>query len=646
MCIGGTTKSAVGTLRAVKVPEISSQARATKRVKGVQDFKAEINMIFFLSQPRSEAMFVKAVEWTSDGPTLRMEYLPCGDVDSLGIVSEIDARSIIKQVLQALEFLHAHRIAHHDVKPRNIMVKNSPSDSNDPVRSGDMWWVKLADFGVANYYHELWDHHRLPGPDGTVAFLAPDILNVKSEEPRPVASSLEQAQKADVWAVGITLFTIAARGIPLWRSASDFEALGLYNKYLAPIPEQPLTNENLSLEARRFLRFLVQADVASRPTATQALAHSWLQPRGEPRRTLFFRQLRTVFLEHQAILELFFSPDQAHVIVVTAKRVTAVPVSPGTADVLFQATGIIVAVAPPTADIVTVSEDTGALTRLHVLSRTVVDKFLVQPIAPGPEAPDKASPPSCHIVASPTFAGLALARENHLTLIRSVPGSRDSVTYTLDSRILGVQFLTRPTGDDGDVDEWHIVVATSTTLFYISPNTAAEGRDVLPTAEGRDVLPTVEGRNVLPTAEIWDILDGERAITYPTIGGAPPHSISISPDGDIVAMTTADGETWTTQTTWGCWRRGEQVSPGTVVAVPESSVAGVTTVLVSGRRVAVQGMLGRDDVVELEEDDVARWSGVKVAVAGEKRRVAMGYAVVKEGGRERRTCVRVREVLG
>ncbi|KAK0738058.1 hypothetical protein B0T18DRAFT_421164 [Schizothecium vesticola] len=49
-------------------------------------------------------MFVKAMEWTYC-PSLRMEYLPCGDLCHVGIVDEISAREIIKQVLEALFFM-------------------------------------------------------------------------------------------------------------------------------------------------------------------------------------------------------------------------------------------------------------------------------------------------------------------------------------------------------------------------------------------------------------------------------------------------------------------------------------------------------------------------------------------------------------
>lgn len=230
-------------------------------------------------------MFGKGIEWTFC-PLLRMEYLPCGDLSSAGVVDEVSAREIMKQLLEALQFMHAHRIAHQDVKPevshshsharecacegltdprQNIMIKQRPSRTDGAARSGDRWWIKLVDMGVATYYPEQDDNLPIGGPYGTVPFLSPDILRISVE--RPVASAFEQVQQVDVWAVGITMLITATRGIRFWEDRSSRKQLGLYKKDLGPTADQPLTNENMSLEARQFLHSFVQPNVAIGPTA-------------------------------------------------------------------------------------------------------------------------------------------------------------------------------------------------------------------------------------------------------------------------------------------------------------------------------------------------------------------------------------------
>lgn len=158
-------------------------------------------------------MFGKGIEWTFC-PPLRMEYLPCSDLSSAGVVDEVSAREIMKQLLEALQFMHAHRIAHQDVKPEvshshsharecagegltdprpNIMIKQRPSRTDGAARSGDGWWIKLVDMGVATYYPEQDNNLLIGGPYGTVPFLSPGILRISVK--RPVASAFEQMYK-------------------------------------------------------------------------------------------------------------------------------------------------------------------------------------------------------------------------------------------------------------------------------------------------------------------------------------------------------------------------------------------------------------------------------------------------------------------
>jgi calcium-dependent protein kinase len=54
--------------------------------------------------------------------------------------TEADAAAILRQILQALNYMHANRIAHRDIKPKNILFVNE--DENDLK-------VKIVDFGLS-----------------------------------------------------------------------------------------------------------------------------------------------------------------------------------------------------------------------------------------------------------------------------------------------------------------------------------------------------------------------------------------------------------------------------------------------------------------------------------------------------------------
>jgi len=69
-----------------------------------------------------------------------MEYLPGGDLSSLLQVhekfTEPRARMYAAEIVLALEYLHKHQIAHHDLKPDNILVNAQGH-------------IKLTDFGLS-----------------------------------------------------------------------------------------------------------------------------------------------------------------------------------------------------------------------------------------------------------------------------------------------------------------------------------------------------------------------------------------------------------------------------------------------------------------------------------------------------------------
>lgn len=58
---------------------------------------------------------------------LWVELLRPQSLSALSTGHATDVRSVFRQLLQALSFLHAHRIVHRDVKPENVMLQVGPS---------------------------------------------------------------------------------------------------------------------------------------------------------------------------------------------------------------------------------------------------------------------------------------------------------------------------------------------------------------------------------------------------------------------------------------------------------------------------------------------------------------------------------------
>lgn len=85
-----------------------------------------------------------------------------------------ECRLILRQILQALEYMHGKGFVHRDVKPGNIFVI-----SRSPIH------VKLGDFGAAAFGPK---HH---GYCGTRDYVAPEVSNPP------------YTNKVDIWSVGI-----------------------------------------------------------------------------------------------------------------------------------------------------------------------------------------------------------------------------------------------------------------------------------------------------------------------------------------------------------------------------------------------------------------------------------------------------------
>lgn len=94
-----------------------------------------------------------------------MEYVPCGELSTYlqNVVNfpEDMVKTIARQVMHALRYLHKRKITHRDIKPDNILVS-----SHEPLK------VKLSDFGLSKVVQE---ETFLKTFCGTLLYCAPEI---------------------------------------------------------------------------------------------------------------------------------------------------------------------------------------------------------------------------------------------------------------------------------------------------------------------------------------------------------------------------------------------------------------------------------------------------------------------------------------
>lgn len=162
-------------------------------------------------------------------------------------LDEQDAKRIIRQITEGLRYCHSRCITHRDIKLENLLI--------DTYKN-----IKIIDFGFSTC---IPNEKKIKIFCGTPSYMAPEIV-LKTEYCGP---------PADIWAIGVLMFTILCGQFP-YRGATDEE---LYNKICKAdyhIPPEVLAY--LSSEAKDLLAKLFSIKAEERPTAKELLKHPWL----------------------------------------------------------------------------------------------------------------------------------------------------------------------------------------------------------------------------------------------------------------------------------------------------------------------------------------------------------------------------------
>eukprot|EP01126_Amoeba_proteus_P051869 TRINITY_DN6226_c0_g2_i2.p1 TRINITY_DN6226_c0_g2~~TRINITY_DN6226_c0_g2_i2.p1 ORF type:complete len:230 (-),score=45.27 TRINITY_DN6226_c0_g2_i2:207-896(-) len=184
--------------------------------------------------------------------------------------TEQEAAVILKQLLEALVYLHNKGIVHRDLKLENLLLANP----------GELT-VKLADFGLSKLFCGSAMHTAC----GTPFYVAPDILMATDETGYGPA--------VDMWAAGVLLYILLSGRLP-FSGDSDEE---LFQNILDGdlVWKSPQFDE-VSAEAKDLISHLIVVETSERFTAQQALNHPFIKQGAgaKPLHTTFKDNLRTL----------------------------------------------------------------------------------------------------------------------------------------------------------------------------------------------------------------------------------------------------------------------------------------------------------------------------------------------------------------
>lgn len=158
------------------------------------------------------------------------------------------AVEVFRQLLAAVEAIHAAGVMHRDLKPDNVFLVPAPPAEGEAATDGAVR-VRVLDFGLARPADQR-TRTGLGVPAGTIAYLPPEYLGSGGREDAGV----------DAYALGVILYEMLT-GVPPFAGAADDPAGMLY----AVLSEEPVPPAEVNPDVPAALSELTLAMIAREP---------------------------------------------------------------------------------------------------------------------------------------------------------------------------------------------------------------------------------------------------------------------------------------------------------------------------------------------------------------------------------------------
>lgn len=159
--------------------------------------KSEIDIMQFLKNSNNQNI-VKMIDLFENETNIYivMEYLSGGNLHTYltekgEILTEIQVKEIMRQIVDGVRYLHKFGIIHRDLKPENILLVEKTNKAPK---------LKIMDFGLSKV---IASHEKTKEGYGSLCYSAPEILSKKNYD-----------HKIDVWSIGVIAYFLLSGLFP------------------------------------------------------------------------------------------------------------------------------------------------------------------------------------------------------------------------------------------------------------------------------------------------------------------------------------------------------------------------------------------------------------------------------------------------
>ncbi|ANB12214.1 calmodulin-dependent protein kinase CMK2 [Sugiyamaella lignohabitans] len=168
-----------------------------------------------------------------------------------GRFTEEDASKCIRDIVDAVAYIHGQDIVHRDLKPENLLYVTKEKDSD----------LVLADFGIAKLVTS--PDEKLTTMAGSFGYAAPEIF-----------LGTGHGKPCDIWSLGVISYTVLSGYSPFRAETVDEFLEEVDENYQVVFHTRYW--KHVSTAAKELISRMMQVNPDKRPTADELLRDPWI----------------------------------------------------------------------------------------------------------------------------------------------------------------------------------------------------------------------------------------------------------------------------------------------------------------------------------------------------------------------------------